>query len=319
MDPVGGVVELPVGVPVALLQRVPRAHAELNRDDVGLAVREAVVRAGEVLRIAIGGEDVAGDVVVGAHAAQRIGIGLEYGPELCVTVRAWRVVDRGDGQIVDHPPLVPAALVVDHEQPGDIGEDVDERPHVVGIGRQVRLRLQDHAHRAEGGETAVGPGGGEHRGVVDSGYRAGERVRLEARRIQQVVLEELARLGLEGRLVEMSLGVRLGRELAVRSPRQLNEPIAERAGQMANVAAVANHGHVHVGRRVRVTRRRRLRPLCLRQGGQGDHAQGQHSGTDYLPLHCSPPVMVRTHRPVAMCGRTSGDRRRSSGPREVVA
>src|SRR5207247_2856134 len=63
VDPVRGVVELPVCMAVALLQRVPRAHAQLNRDDVGLRVREMVFRAGKVRWLAVGGEDIAGHIV----------------------------------------------------------------------------------------------------------------------------------------------------------------------------------------------------------------------------------------------------------------
>ena len=284
MDPVGGVVELPVGVAVALLQRIPGPHAQLNGDDVGLGVREVIARAREVHGLAIRGEDVASHVVAGAHGRQRVGIGLQKRAELCVAVGAWSIIDGGDRQVVDHPSLVPPALVVDHEQPRDVREYVDERAHVVGIGRQARLGLQDHAHRANGGQAAVGSGRSEHRRVVDAGYQARERVRLEAGRVQQEILKELARLGLEGWLVEMRFGVGLRRELAVRAPRQLNEPIPERPWQMANVAPVANGGHVHVGGAIRVAGRRRL--LCPGQGDQGEHGERQHCSANCV-LHLS--------------------------------
>jgi len=52
----------------------------------------------------------------------------------------------GDAQVVDHPSLVPAALVVDDEQAREIGEHVDEGADVVRIGGQVRLGLDDHPH-----------------------------------------------------------------------------------------------------------------------------------------------------------------------------
>ena len=126
-----------------------------------------------------------------------------------MAVRARCVVHRGNPQVMDHPPLVPAALVVNNEKPGDVGEDVDERLDVVGVGRQTRLGLQNHAYGAEGGQTAIGSSRGEHGGVVDSRYQAGERIGLEAGCVKQVILEELAGLGLEWRFVKLSFRVGL--------------------------------------------------------------------------------------------------------------
>src|SRR2546425_12425710 len=127
MDPVRGVVELPVGVAVALLQRVPRAHAQLNRNNVGLNVREVVGCTGEVRGIAVSGESVARDVVAAAYGLELGGIRLQDGAELGMAVGPWRVVDGSHGHVMDHPPLIPAALVVDDEQSVDVGEYVDER------------------------------------------------------------------------------------------------------------------------------------------------------------------------------------------------
>src|SRR3989442_10277361 len=50
-------------------------------------------------------------VVAGAHGRQRAGIGLQKRAELCVAVGAWSIIDGGDRQVVDHPSLVPPALV----------------------------------------------------------------------------------------------------------------------------------------------------------------------------------------------------------------
>jgi len=69
----------------------------------------------------------------------------------------------------------------------------------------------------------------------------------------------------------MRFCVCLCRKLAVRAARQLNEPILERAREIANVAPVANYGHVEIRGRIRVARRRRL--LCL--GNNGCHKQGE--------------------------------------------
>src|SRR5439155_15141228 len=63
VDPVRRVVELPVGVGVGLLERVPGAHAELDRHHVGLLVRKMIGRAGEAHVVPVHGEDRARDVV----------------------------------------------------------------------------------------------------------------------------------------------------------------------------------------------------------------------------------------------------------------
>jgi hypothetical protein len=65
-----------------------------------------------------------------------------------VAVGAWRG-DGGDRDVVDHPPFIPAALVVDDEHWGNIGENIDERARIRGIGRKTGLGLQDDADGAE--------------------------------------------------------------------------------------------------------------------------------------------------------------------------
>src|SRR5262245_6851591 len=42
VDPVRRVIELPVGMAVGLLQRIPGTHAQLNGDDVGLSARKMI-------------------------------------------------------------------------------------------------------------------------------------------------------------------------------------------------------------------------------------------------------------------------------------
>ena len=44
--------------------------------------------------------------------------------------------------------LVPAALVVDHEESRDVREDIDEGAHVARIGGKAGLGLEDLAHSA---------------------------------------------------------------------------------------------------------------------------------------------------------------------------
>src|SRR5262249_37741198 len=96
VNPVGLVIELPVSVPIALLQRVPGAHTQLNWNDIGLRIRKVVGWAGKVRRVAICSEDVARYVVTGAHGEKRVGIGLQDCAELCMTVAARYVIDGGD-------------------------------------------------------------------------------------------------------------------------------------------------------------------------------------------------------------------------------
>src|SRR2546426_9526734 len=138
MDPVRGVVELPVGVAVGLLQAVVGSHAQVNRDDVRLHVGKVIAFTGKALRIAVDGEDLAGHIMVTPHGGKGRGVSGRDRPELCVTVWSRRG-HRGGDQIMDHSSLVPPALVVYYEQPRDVGEDVDERPHSLWIGGEAKV------------------------------------------------------------------------------------------------------------------------------------------------------------------------------------
>ena len=71
---------------------------------------------------------------------------------------------------MDHPSFVPPALIVNNEESGDIGENINESFDVVRIGRQTGLGLQNYAHRANGWQAAIGPSGGEHGGIIHTGY-----------------------------------------------------------------------------------------------------------------------------------------------------
>ena len=113
MDPIRGVVELPVGMAIALLQRVPRSHADLNGNDVRLLVGKMVVWTWPVGSIAVHGKESAGNFVA---TFQFVGVRLQNRTELCVAVRARRVVDWRHLQVMDHPALIPAALVVNDKQ-----------------------------------------------------------------------------------------------------------------------------------------------------------------------------------------------------------
>ena len=111
-------------------------------------------------------------------------------------------------QVMNHPAFVPAALVVDDEQAGDIGKNIDERANIVRIGRQTRFRLHHDANGTDRRQTAIRAGRREHRLIVYAGERLGENVRLETICTEQVVLKELARL--------IGFGKGLSRQRAVR-------------------------------------------------------------------------------------------------------
>jgi len=88
----------------------------MKRDDIRLHVGEVVGRAREVRRVAVDREDIPGlGIVAGAHRPQDRGIAIGNRSELRVAVFAGSG-DRCDRDVVDHPPFIPAALVVDDEQ-----------------------------------------------------------------------------------------------------------------------------------------------------------------------------------------------------------
>ena len=130
---------------------------------------------------------------------------------------------------MDQPALVPSGLVVDDEQARDVGEHVDERAGVVRVGGQPRLGLDHHADGAERRQVVIRAGGGGRDPVVDSLDGRGEDVRLEVFGVEQVVLEQIARLG--------RLGERGHRTEGAWPVVQEDEPVLQRRGQVADVPA----------------------------------------------------------------------------------
>ena len=273
MDPVGRVVEFPIRMAVALLERIPGAHAQLNRNDIRLFVRKAIICTGEMRGVAIRRKDVAGKIVALSHRFEFVRILLKDCAKPRMAVVAGRVIDGSDGQIMDHPTFIPSTLVVDHEQAVDICKDVDKSLDIVWISRQSRLGLEHYAHRADRGQIAIRAGRGEHRLIVYAREQLGEWIRLKIVRIQQVVLKELAGLGFERRLVGMCLGVGLSGQLAVRSARQFNQPVLQRIRQMTDIPAVADFFHILLG--VRIRQRRRWRRFLGVTDGTGNY---RHEG-----------------------------------------
>ena len=137
--------------------------------------------------LAVDREDVSGHIVAGAHPLQDVGVALRERSELRVTALA-RSGDIEDGDVMEHPPFIPATLVVNDEQWRDVGEDIVEGAGVVWIGGKSGLGLQHHTHGAERGQSAISPGGGQlHVAVIHPGDYGGKDVALETARLQQVI------------------------------------------------------------------------------------------------------------------------------------
>src|SRR5712672_2001111 len=66
-------------------------------------------------------------------------------------------VGRCDAQVVDHPALVPAALIVDDEEAGDVRKDVDERPHIIRIRREPGFSFKNLTTAPMVGRPQIGP------------------------------------------------------------------------------------------------------------------------------------------------------------------
>ena len=118
------------------------------------------------------------------------------------------------------------------------------------VGRQTGLWLKDEAHRADGRQAAVAARGGQNGCIVDARYPGCKDVRLEAVRVEQVILEELAGI--------VCLGESRHGQKCMRTPGLILKPIFERRGQVDNVSTVANGKPVLRGARVRVARWRRV-------------------------------------------------------------
>src|SRR5258708_28444811 len=178
--------------------------------------------AREAHLLAVDREDIPRNVVVIPHRCKSSRVGGGDGSELWTATGNWSG-DGRDSQIVNHPPLIPTTLIIDHEKPIDVGEYVDECPHIIGIRRQTGLGLQNDPHSADSGQVAIRSGSGQHGRVVDTEKGSRKRIGLKASCVQQVILKKLARLGLERSRVEMSFGVSLCGYLAVRTGCITNE------------------------------------------------------------------------------------------------
>jgi hypothetical protein len=88
-----------------------------------------------VRRATVDSEDVARHIGARPHSLEDIGIALGDRSELRVTVLS-RSRYVGNRDVVDHPPFIPAALVVDNKQRRDVRKDVVEGARIVRVSRQ---------------------------------------------------------------------------------------------------------------------------------------------------------------------------------------
>src|SRR5262249_35553462 len=99
--------------------------------------------------------------------------------------------DSRHPQIVNHPALVPAGLVVDYEKARDIREKINGGSNIVGTRGQACLWLQDDAHRADSWQLAVRPSRSRFGSIVNAWDYRSEHVWFETGSIEQIVLEKL--------------------------------------------------------------------------------------------------------------------------------
>ena len=134
-----------------MLQGIVCTHAQIQGNDVGLNIRKMIEYIWQVDSLSVHGKGVARNVVAASHGFKGCSVSVGDRTELRMAVgRTWRRNIR-HVKVVNHPAFVPATLIIDYEQSGNIGEDIDKRPRVVGIGRKTGLGLQHDTNGADGG------------------------------------------------------------------------------------------------------------------------------------------------------------------------
>jgi len=105
-----------------------------TRDHVGLPVGEMIARPGEMRLFAVHGEEFAGTLRRSPILARR----RRRPPSSCRRLHARPCVEvqLRHYQVVKHPAFIPAGLVVDDEQPGDVVKMSMNDPTSLGsVGR----------------------------------------------------------------------------------------------------------------------------------------------------------------------------------------
>jgi len=89
-------------------------------------------------------------------------------------------IHSGHGEVVNHPTLIPAALVVDDKHSGDVSKHVDEGARVVRIGWETGLGFQHSSNCADGRKSAVTASDGQLRVIIYPWKYCREDVRFKA-------------------------------------------------------------------------------------------------------------------------------------------
>src|SRR5215472_11181103 len=96
--------------------RIERAQANREAYGVGLNLREVILSAWQMNRVAVDGEDISRNIVAGAHALERGGVGSSDSSKLsATTATAPRWSNWRHDEVVNHPAFVPARFIVDDE------------------------------------------------------------------------------------------------------------------------------------------------------------------------------------------------------------
>ena len=136
--------------------------------------------------VAICGERVPRQVVAASHRLEQSSIRRKYGSKLRVSVGSRFGLSSGDGQVVNHPALVPAALVVNHKQIRDVGEHVDERARIAGICGQAWLWFQYYANGADVRQFAICTRDRQHGCFIEAGNSGSEDIGLKTLGVEHV-------------------------------------------------------------------------------------------------------------------------------------
>jgi hypothetical protein len=100
-------------------------------------------------RASVYSKDVTGNVIATPHFLQLGGIRRQNRTKLCMAICAWRRINTRNGEVVDHPTLVPATFVVNDKHWVDVGKHVDEGTRIVGIGRKAGFGFQHNPNCAD--------------------------------------------------------------------------------------------------------------------------------------------------------------------------
>src|SRR5437764_1397398 len=217
-----------------------------------------VKSAGRMGCVPIYGEVIARHVVPGSHRFKKCCVFRQDGPKLSVSIAAWLAADTRNLQIVNHPAFIPTAFIVDYKHIRDIGEYVDKRFGIIWVGGEAGLGFQDQAHGSYSGKTTIATSNCELHVVVDAGETGGEHIGLETRSVEKIVLKQLTLL--------VRFGVRLGRQLAMRTVSKPDKTVFQWLRKMNNISSITHREAIVRSERIWMTWRGRLLSIHCRTG-----------------------------------------------------